>query len=91
MAGWPHPKNYSQQFGVKVKTSNECLLKVRSVLGSRRLIIFMNGTDSRTELTLRKFAYFTMLSGADLLEGMDAIQRELEKLKGCSQVQGFEP
>lgn len=32
-----------------------------------------------------------MLSGADLLEGTDAIQREFEKLKRCSQVQGFKP
>lgn len=54
------------------------------------MIILMNGIGSRTEITLSKFAYYTILSGADLLEGMGAIQRELEKLKGCSQVQGFE-
>lgn len=69
-----------------MKINNECLPKVRSVLGPRLLNIFIDGIGSGTEFTLSRFADHTMLSGAvNLLEGRDAIQRELEKLKGVGQ------
>lgn len=72
-----------------MKINNECLPKLRSwTLGL--LNIFIDGIGSGTEFTLSRFADHTMLSGAvNLLKGRDAIQRELEKLKGVGPSVGF--
>jgi len=52
------------------------------VLGPVLLNIFVGNMDSRNECTLSKFADNTKLCGVvDMLEGRDAIQRELDMLE----------
>jgi len=56
----------------------------RSVLGPVKLLfnIFFSNMDREIECTLQKFAKDTKLCGVvNTLEGMDAIQRDLDRLE----------
>jgi len=52
------------------------------VLGLEMFNILVSNIDSRVECTLSKFADDTKLCGAvDMLEGRDAVQRNLDRLE----------
>jgi len=91
LAGWLHSKSCNQQPDIRVETSDEWRPSgVGTGMGA--VNIFGSVMDSGTECTLSKFADDTKLCGVvDMLEGRDAIQRDLDRLErwACENLMKF--
>jgi len=78
LAEWSHSKSCSQCLSVQVETSDKGLVL---------FYIFVGGIDSSIECTRSKFADDTKLCGSvNMLEGRDAIQRDLDSLERWAHV-----
>jgi len=81
LAGWSHLRHCSQWLNVQVETRGEWHSSGVG-LGTALFNIFVGDMDSEIERTLSKLANDTKLCGAvDMLEGRDAIQRNLNRLE----------
>jgi len=81
LAGWSHSKSCSQCLDVQIETTDKWCSSGAS-MGLALFNIFVGDTVSGTECTLSRFADDTKLYGAvNMLEGTDAIQRDLDRLE----------
>lgn len=85
LAGWPGPENGGEWTHIQLADSHQW-----GSPGSVLRLVLESCLDEGIKCILKQFAGDTMLGGSvDLSEGMNALQRDLNRMDQCSEASGM--